>query len=456
MGQVYRARDTRLDRLVAVKVLPPEVASSPHALERFQREARAASALNHPNICTIYDVGTGDAGDLPFIAMELLDGETLQRRLTRGPLELVQLVDFGVAVVDALDAAHARGIIHRDIKPANIFLTSRGPKILDFGLAKTGPTPSAAGVSEQPTLSSGALLTDPGSTVGTVAYMSPEQLRGEPIDLRTDLFSVGLVLYEMATGAPAFTGPTSAVVSAAILHKEPRPPRQVRPDLPVRLEDIILKSLEKDRDVRCQTAAELRADLKRLKREVVPDTAHDIGGPAASGPRTARSQDSAAVSVEASSDAQMVAALASRHRGGLAAGTIVVLAIAVGIYGLMYRSTPPDTASQGATAPAIADLTIAQLTTSGNAEHPAISPDGKYVVYIQRDGADRSLWIRQTTTASNVQIVRPERGVLLCCATMTPDGSFVDFVRYVPGESLPALWRVPFLGGTPRKFIDDV
>ena len=265
MGEVYRAKDTRLERVVAIKVLPAGVTASPQTLERFQREARAASALNHPNICTIYDVGT----DPPFIAMELLEGETLQQQLTRGPMDVPVLVDIALAVADALDAAHSKGkgIVHRDIKPANIFLTVRGPKILDFGLAKAASGPAAIDASGQPTRSAEALLTDPGSALGTVSYMSPEQVRAEPLDARTDLFSFGVVLYEMATGIRPFRGDSAGIVFDSILNRAPVPPVRLNPDVPAELERIIDKCLEKDRNLRCQHASDIRTDLQRLKRD---------------------------------------------------------------------------------------------------------------------------------------------------------------------------------------------
>ena len=274
MGEVYRARDTRLDRDVAIKVLPAAWSADRDRLRRFAHEARAAAALNHPHICTIYDVGTGESGETPFIAMELLEGETLQQRLTRGSIEIARVIADGIGLADALDAAHSKGILHRDIKPANIFLTAHGAKILDFGLAKSAP-PGDASVQRHP-IRDGP-LTSPGSAMGTVAYMSPEQLHGETLDGRSDVFSLGLVLYEMATGRPAFTGPTASVISAAILHTQPIAPRQLRPELPPTLEQIILNAIEKDRELRCQTASELRSDLKRLQREMTlaasPDTA---------------------------------------------------------------------------------------------------------------------------------------------------------------------------------------
>jgi eukaryotic-like serine/threonine-protein kinase len=312
MGEVYKARDERLARDVAIKLVAAHSTDSTRARDRFKREAQAVAALQHPNICTIYDVGE-TADGRAFIVMELLQGETLQQRVGHGPLDLRAILEIGAALADALQAAHAAGIVHRDIKPANVLLTSRGPKILDFGVAKSDPRvpPGGATTAE---LETRALLTDAGMTVGTLAYMSPEQLRGEEVDARTDLFSFGLVLYEMAIGRPAFAG-SGAVAAAAILHQQPAPLRTMRPDLPEGFEQIVLKALEKDRQLRYQSAADVRADLQRLKRST--------------------DQHAAAIS-------SVAAPPRHRSKRGLLAGTAAALAavIAAGYWAFSRPGTP--------------------------------------------------------------------------------------------------------------------
>ena len=363
MGVVYEAEDQRLGRRVALKFLPEELAQDPQARERFQREARAASALNHPNICTIYDIG--EHQDRLFIVMECLEGTTLKYRVEGKPISLDQLLDFGVQAADALEVAHAAGIVHRDLKPANLFLTKRGQaKILDFGLAKitAGPTPQATAAGSLPTMAVDQdHLTSPGSTLGTVAYMSPEQARGEELDARTDLFSFGAVLYEMATGRQPFTGSTSAIIFDAILNKAPTAPVRINPDLPAQLEGVINKCLEKDRSLRYQTASDLRADLQRFKRDT---------------------QSSKIAAVSGKSPAMALPAKSQRWpmlAGALSAAAIVAVLV-IGYFAGWFASAQPYSQAQ---------LKPQQLTANSSEDPVAvtsISPDGKYLLYADLEG----------------------------------------------------------------------
>jgi serine/threonine protein kinase/Tol biopolymer transport system component len=436
MGEVYKARDTRLDRLVAVKVLPGAASDDATAAARFEREARAIAAVNHPNICAIHDVGTADlisAQRVAFIVMELLEGETLHERLSKGPLDVRTLLEHGVALAEALDAAHARGLIHRDLKPGNIFVTSRGvPKMLDFGLAK------AIASSDAPTQYT-APITGRGVAVGTVAYMSPEQLRGAALDARTDIFSLGLVLYEMAAGRRAFSGSTDAVVASAILHAEPPSIGRSRPDFPARLDDAILKALEKDPDLRYQSAAELRAELKRVQKS----TASAAGAPAVAAPAphppSVHDRPPAA-----SSDSEVLAGLVRRHRGLTLSAGAALTAVLLGAAWFVRRDAAmPD-------APVTPAVSIEQLTFSKSGRFPAISRDGRFVAYVG-DGAIR---VKQVGADGDVQIVPRVEGRSYRHLTVTPDSNAVTFVMVEKGTQ--SLWRVPLLGGAPQHVIDDV
>ncbi len=449
MGVVYEAEDSRLGRHVALKFLPRDFEQDPNALERFKQEARAASALNHPNICTIYAIE--ECEGQYFIAMELLDGQSLAEKIDGHALPTDKILDIGIQITDALDVAHNKGIVHRDLKPANIFVTSRGQaKILDFGLAKLtqdrrGAMETVAG--NAPTASP-LMLTSPGTAMGTVAYMSPEQARGEAIDGRSDLFSLGGIVYEMATGKIPFEGNTSAVIFQGILDRAPRAPAELNPSIPFKLEEIIDKALEKDVDLRYQSAAEMRADLKRMKRD-------SSGQISRSGVMAAASAGSSGnVAVQPARQSGETEAAKHRRSGVGIVFVISMLMIAAGAYGLYTRFAQ----WRGDSGPVpFQNMSMEKLTNSGNVLLATISPDGKYVVNAVDEGQGKqSLWMHHVATGSNAQIMAPMeasyRGL-----TFSPSGDFLYFVRQDPQHpGVGFLNQIPVLGGSPRKLVDDV
>jgi Tol biopolymer transport system component/tRNA A-37 threonylcarbamoyl transferase component Bud32 len=441
MGTVWLAEDLQLGRRVALKFLSEELAGNQQALERFKQEARNASALNHPNICTIYEIGE-ENGEY-FIAMEFIEGEPLDRYLERRRLDLQEQLDLAIQIADALDAAHTNGIIHRDIKPANILVTSRGQaKILDFGLAKLVAAGRAAA---QPTYVGSSMdapehLTSPGIAVGTIAFMSPEQARGKDLDGRTDLFSFGAVLYAMATGRIPFDGETTAVIFDQILNRDPVPPIEANSQLPPKLDEIIRTALEKDRDLRYQSAAEMRAELKRLKRDT------SSGRVALPVTGRAEAQRSVATRTAASSSAGPVPTPRRRKVLFAALGGVVLLALAAVAYFVLNRPRGFN----------LQNMKIAQLTETGNAGAAALSPDGRYVVYVLVDGSQESLWVRQVATGSNVQVLAPDQ-VRFVAVSFTPDGNYVMFVRSDKATTnYRYLYRMPVLGGTPQQLVRDI
>jgi len=446
MGVVYEAEDTKLARRVALKFLPEDKLQDSESHQRFLREARAASALNHPGICTIYAIEEHEGKT--FLALELLEGKTLDQLIRVSAQPLKNTLELGMQIADALDAAHKKGIVHRDIKPANIFVTDRGQaKILDFGLAKLVPGHGSENTAED---LDATHLTSPGLAVGTIAYMSPEQARGEDLDSRTDLFSLGAVLYQMTTGKHPFPGATSAVVFENILRNTPIAPVSLNPEVPPEFERILNKALEKDRDCRYQFAAEMRADLKRLLREI--DSGKIATGTVAAASASSLSPAQTGFVEPAPTPSSGSVLIEAAKKNKLGTGIIIVIALGVLLaagYGIFSLTRKPPLLP-------FEHFSIENLSNNGHTVLAAISPDGKYLAVVWEEHGLQALGLRHIQTGSNTQIVAPA-ATRYFGLTFSPDGSYLYFVRRDEEEhTISILYQAPVLGGTPRLLIRDV
>jgi serine/threonine protein kinase len=463
MGEVYLAQDTKLERKVALKVLPDNVAADGERLKRFGQEARAASALNHPNILTIYEIGEADGAN--YISTEFVDGETLRDILHARSMSTDKTLDVSIQIASALAAAHEAGIIHRDIKPENIMLRSDGlVKVLDFGLAKLSENSPNDVDTEGETRAQ--VKTAPGVIMGTVQYMSPEQTRAKPTDARSDIWSLGCVIYEMAAGRPPFSGETSADLIAEIVRMDPEPLAQVVPDAPERLDEIISKALEKSPDERYQTVKDLLIDLRRLKKKIdagselershAPNslTSGDIG---VEGRKTEALKASTRITGEAagstSSGAQYLTSGIKQHKFGSAIIGLVVLLILGGFgYGIYKFLEPPSAETVARNTDSI---NTQRLTGDGKTREAEISPDGRFLAYIRTEGEERSIWLKQIQTNSNIPIIKPGELDGFNNLVFSPDGNFVHFSAEAKEEQAPSVYRISILGGAPTKVISN-